>query len=98
MVHGADQTFQGSEENLPHPSREIPADLLCRRSFIERLHQTQNHANNALPADGGIHHGVVDRSIRPFDAEILPDEISALAIDGIDPFSLPTESGYPAVE
>ena len=38
---------------------------------------------DSLVAKRGINHGVVDGAVRPFDVEILLDEIDALAINGI---------------
>ncbi len=50
---------------------------------IDVNHEVQNHVNDGLIADRGIDHGVVDGAVRPFDVEILLDEIGALPIDGI---------------
>ena len=39
--------------------------------------------NDRLIADRSIDHGVVNRAVRPFDVEILLDEIDAFPINGI---------------
>jgi hypothetical protein len=39
--------------------------------------------NDGLIADRGIDHGVVNGAVRPFNAEILLDEIDALTVNGI---------------
>src|SRR5947199_7474028 len=51
--------------------------------YIDGFYEIQNHVNDGLIANRGIDHGVVNGAIRPFDAEILLDEIDALAVDGI---------------
>src|SRR5437016_4064879 len=50
---------------------------------IDGFYEIQNHVNDGLIANRGIDHGVVNGAIRPFDAEILLDEIDALAVNGI---------------
>jgi hypothetical protein len=48
-----------------------------RDSCIEGVHKIQNHVNDTFIADHSIDHGVVNGAVRPFDAEILLDEIGA---------------------
>ena len=50
---------------------------------VEAFHQIHNHVNDGLISDGGVDHGVINGAVRPFDMEILLNEIGALAIDGI---------------
>ena len=46
----------------------------------------ENHLYDGLIADLGVHHSVINRAVRPFDVEILLDEISAFAVDAIHQF------------
>jgi len=50
---------------------------------IDDFYEIQNHVNDGLIANRGVDHGVVNGAIRPFDAEILLDEIDSLAVYGI---------------
>ncbi len=62
-------------------------DLLCERfggdACLEGLPKIQNHVNDRLIADRSIDHRMVNRAVRPFDVEILLDEIDAFPINGI---------------
>ena len=48
--------------------------------FADSFHKIQNHVNDRLIADPSIDHGVVNGAVRPFDVEILLDEIDAFPI------------------
>src|SRR5258708_40138671 len=54
-----------------------------RDSCVDGFHEVKNHMNDGLIADRRIDHSVVNGAVRPFDAEILLDEIDALAVNGI---------------
>jgi hypothetical protein len=42
--------------------------------------------NDRFVADCGVHHGVLNRAIRPFDLEILLNEIGAFPVDTLNEF------------
>ena len=50
---------------------------------IDGFHEIQNHVDDGLIADRSIDHGVVNGAVRPFNVEILLDEIGALAVNSI---------------
>jgi hypothetical protein len=50
------------------------------RHCIDGIHEIQIHVNDVLIPDRCIDPGVVYGTVRPFDVEILPDEIVALAV------------------
>ena len=47
--------------------------------------RTEKHIHDGLIADRGIHHRVINR-VRPFDVEMLLDEINAFALEAIHQF------------
>src|SRR5215469_9444001 len=53
------------------------------RRFIASLH-IQNDVDYGIIPQRRIQHAVIDSAIRPFDVEILLNEISAFAVDSID--------------
>jgi hypothetical protein len=55
-------------------------------SCLVSLPGTENHIDDGLVADCGIHHSVINRAVRPFDLEILLDKMSAFAVDVIHQF------------
>jgi hypothetical protein len=62
-------------------------DDLSRRGTTHHcadgVHEIQNHVNDGIIADRCIDHGMVESAVRPFDVEILLDEIMALVVNGI---------------
>ncbi len=58
--------------------------MSCRGSRLVGVLEIQNHASGSLVAYCGVHHGVVNGAIRPFDIEILLYIIAALAVDTIN--------------
>src|SRR5712675_790270 len=53
---------------------------------VHGCYEIQNHVNDGVIAHRGIDHSVVNGAIRPFDAEIPLDEISAFPIHRIHQF------------
>src|ERR1700731_4754342 len=56
----------------------------CGSSCLVGVLEAQNHVNDSFIADCSVHHGVVNRPVRPFDIEIFLNKIGALAVDVIN--------------
>ena len=61
----------------------LHCNCLSGEARVNDLHEIQNHVNDSLVADRAVDHGVVNATIRPFDAEIFLDKIPALAVNRI---------------
>jgi hypothetical protein len=67
----------GALANLGKPQ------CLGGKARVDDLHEVQNHVSDSAVTDGGVDHGVVNTTVRPFDAKIFLYEIFSLAVDGI---------------
>src|SRR5208282_5027603 len=76
-AHARERRFQARPAAIIFP--EHSGGDTC----IESFHKTQNHPDGRPIADRGVNHGVIGGAVRPFDAEILLNEIGALPINRI---------------